>query len=176
MDKPLVYQLSCHGHCWVAMFGVDKRWKHLSAKPCPRWGIPYRKVTKGAFEIRRLIGGRCKHSNMFSRTVLIRREAWLTFFSNYSRLSGYPIGLQNEKCKLQSGLRWSCVIDEQTFRFAICNLKFAIRFYSGGNSDGVTPLPIPNREVKPISANGTALSRGGRVGRRQGVIFQASYQ
>ena len=26
----------------------------------------------------------------------------------------------------------------------------------GGYSDGVPPLPIPNREVKPVSADGTA--------------------
>ena len=46
----------------------------------------------------------------------------------------------------------------------------------GGYSDGVPPLPIPNREVKPISADGTAFTRG-RVGSRhfkvrlQGLTF-----
>ena len=35
----------------------------------------------------------------------------------------------------------------------------------GGNSSGVPPLPIPNREVKPIHADGTAFSCG-RVGSR----------
>ena len=35
----------------------------------------------------------------------------------------------------------------------------------GGNSEGVPPLPIPNREVKPFSADGTAVTCG-RVGRR----------
>ena len=34
----------------------------------------------------------------------------------------------------------------------------------GGYSVGVPPLPIPNREVKPVRADGTASS--GRVGRR----------
>ncbi len=34
----------------------------------------------------------------------------------------------------------------------------------GGYSVGVPPLPIPNREVKPGSADGTAYS--GRVGSR----------
>src|SRR3954464_1926131 len=29
----------------------------------------------------------------------------------------------------------------------------------GGNSEGETPLPIPNREVKPLSADGTWLER-----------------
>ena len=36
--------------------------------------------------------------------------------------------------------------------------------HSGGYSVGVPPLPIPNREVKPNRADGTAYS--GRVGRR----------
>src|SRR3954462_11921066 len=29
----------------------------------------------------------------------------------------------------------------------------------GGHSEGDTPLPIPNREVKPLSADGTWLAR-----------------
>ena len=37
---------------------------------------------------------------------------------------------------------------------------------SGGYGSGVPPLPIPNREVKPTRADGTALRRG-RVGRRR---------
>ena len=37
------------------------------------------------------------------------------------------------------------------------------KFISGGYSVGVPPLPIPNREVKPVRADGTASS--GRVGR-----------
>ena len=36
---------------------------------------------------------------------------------------------------------------------------------SGDHSVGVPPLPIPNREVKPTRADGTALSCG-RVGHR----------
>ena len=35
----------------------------------------------------------------------------------------------------------------------------------GGYSNGVPPLPIPNREVKPINADGTAV-KCGRVGSR----------
>ena len=34
---------------------------------------------------------------------------------------------------------------------------------SGGDSGGVPPLPIPNREVKPACADGTAMQCG-RVG------------
>ena len=40
--------------------------------------------------------------------------------------------------------------------------------YNGGNNDGDPPLSIPNREVKPISADGTAKPSG-RVGSRQFV-------
>ena len=36
---------------------------------------------------------------------------------------------------------------------------------SGGDSGGVPPLPIPNREVKPACADGTAMQCG-RVGSR----------
>ena len=43
MDIPLVYQLFCQGHGWVATYGRDKRGKHLSAKPPTRIDFP-RKV------------------------------------------------------------------------------------------------------------------------------------
>ena len=38
----------------------------------------------------------------------------------------------------------------------------------GDYSNGEPPLTIPNREVKPVSADGTASS--GRVGRRQSLL------
>ena len=34
----------------------------------------------------------------------------------------------------------------------------------GGYSERVTPVPIPNTEVKPLSADGTAFFKCGRVG------------
>src|SRR5437899_9941587 len=37
----------------------------------------------------------------------------------------------------------------------------------GGDSGGETPVPIPNTAVKPSSADGTARSPCGRVGRRR---------
>ena len=36
----------------------------------------------------------------------------------------------------------------------------------GGYSEGVPPLPIPNREVKPLSADGTA-----KVGEQVAAFF-----
>src|SRR6056297_1932169 len=44
-------------------------------------------------------------------------------------------------------------------------IRFSSGRSSGDDSGGVPPLPIPNREVKPTSADGTALS--GRVGHRR---------
>ena len=40
----------------------------------------------------------------------------------------------------------------------------------GGSGVGETPLPIPNREVKPYSADGTCLARG-RESRSPPVFF-----
>ena len=37
----------------------------------------------------------------------------------------------------------------------------------GDYGRGVTPVPIPNTEVKPSRADDTAPLRGGKVGRRQ---------
>lgn len=45
-------------------------------------------------------------------------------------------------------------------------------FDLGDYCTGAPPLPIPNREVKPLRADGTAVT-GGRVGRRQIFIVFA---
>jgi hypothetical protein len=37
--------------------------------------------------------------------------------------------------------------------------KRGLSTFSGGLGEGETPLPIPNREVKPLSADGTWLAR-----------------
>ena len=44
-------------------------------------------------------------------------------------------------------------------------MNYALRDISGGYCGGVPPLPIPNREVKPACADGTAMQCG-RVGGR----------
>ena len=41
---------------------------------------------------------------------------------------------------------------------------------SGGFGEGETPLPIPNRAVKPLSADGTWPFGPGRVGRRRFIV------
>ena len=49
-------------------------------------------------------------------------------------------------------------------RLSLC-LKKSIKDILGGYCGGVPPLPIPNREVKPTCADGTAMQCG-RVGHR----------
>ena len=44
-----------------------------------------------------------------------------------------------------------------------CLVSVCQALYSGGYGGGVPPLPIPNREVKPACADGTAMQCG-RVG------------
>ena len=45
----------------------------------------------------------------------------------------------------------------------------------GDYCGGVPPLPIPNREVKPASADGTAFICG-RVGRCRSLITSVSFE
>jgi hypothetical protein len=51
---------------------------------------------------------------------------------------------------------------------------FQRRTFSGGDSGGVTPDPIPNSAVKPSSADGTIESLYGRVGRCRILLFNES--
>ena len=44
--------------------------------------------------------------------------------------------------------------------------------FSGGQSDRVTPGPMPNPEVKPVSADGTMRGTHGRAGRRQYFFYK----
>jgi len=50
------------------MSGMDNLWKHLRGKPASRLGIVWE-----TWEMIRLIGARCKYSNVLSRGVLIVR-------------------------------------------------------------------------------------------------------
>jgi len=65
MNEPLVYQLFCQEQRWVAMFGSDKRWKHISAKRAPRLDF------LDSSETTRLIGFRCKRRKALSQELLI---------------------------------------------------------------------------------------------------------
>ena len=79
-----------------------------------------------------MIGRRCKHSNVFSRPVLIARNL------------------------LSSQISFPGSTESRAYLSQV--------IYCGGYSGVEPPLPIPNREVKRTSADGTAPP-GGRVGR-----------
>ena len=83
-----------------------------------------------------MIGRRCTHGNMFSRPVLIARTLSFTGKICY----------------------------ETRFERSYLGVFLSAK-YCGGYSGGEPPLPIPNREVKPAIADGTAPP-GGRVGSR----------
>ena len=80
-----------------------------------------------------MIGRRCTHSDVFSRPVLIARNLSV-----------------REVCFASSRVEYGpCYLSQD--------------IYCGGYCGGDPPLPIPNREVKPAIADGTAPP-GGRVG------------
>src|SRR5436309_4403492 len=95
--------------------------------------LPIPSGEDGPWETTTLIGGTCKHSNVFSGPVLIAR--------------GLDLELATSLWSFE-GVR-ACAKRLDNF---------------GGHSGGGTPLPIPNREVKPASADGTrrATSRESR--------------
>ena len=45
--------------------------------------------------------------------------------------------------------------------------------FPGDHSEGATPVPIPNTEVKPLSAENTALSGRGKIGHRRDLILKS---
>ena len=81
----------------------------------------------------------CKHGNVFSLLVLIARETW-----SYNA---------------QAFLRNRAVFD--------CTQ--IVSSLPGGHSEWEPPEPIPNSEVKPLSADGSAGSPRARVGHRQAL-------
>ena len=80
-------------------------------------------------------------------------------------------------------------IEDALFGFAKCVFNLLIqRLYllrrastqhtslSDDNSERVPPDPIPNSEVKPFSADGSAGSPRVRVGHRQALILKPHFQ
>ena len=112
MDKPLVYQLSRQRHRWVAMFGRDNRWKHLSGKPTSRLDFPGLGPVD-PFKTRTLIGWRWKCGNVWSWPVLIGREAYyIRRYTPYLRGSSY-------KSRALSKVKvMSCYLESTIFIFS----------------------------------------------------------
>ena len=88
--------------------------------------------TEDPLKTTRLIGRVCKHSNVFSLPVLIGRAAWP------------QNNLHNYNKRFDS-------VNKQ-----IALLKPFTSNFFGGDSEEATPVPIPNTEVKLLSADGTA--------------------
>ena len=91
----------------------------------------------GSSKTRTSIGCRCRGGDVHSRAVLIARQL--------CPQDAY-VGFE----EIRSTLLFQSITEKT---------------YSGGFGPGVPPLPIPNREVKPGRADGTA-PQCGRVGRR----------
>ena len=64
--------------------------------------------------------------------------------------------------------------DLSHFSLLISHFSFERSDFSGGYCGGVPPLPIPNREVKPACADGTAMQCG-RVGGRHFFLIEKPF-
>ena len=143
MNQPLVYGLYRQVHCPVAKLGRDKRWKHISVKPTPRWELI------DSLKMTGLIGSRCKCRKALSRGVLIDHS----FFSvridtDFRYLSSVYIFLLERFCCCAFG-------HGRTPRIEFC----------GGDYTGVVPpVPISNTEVKYSKADDSVMNA--KVGSR----------
>ena len=149
MNEPLVYQLSCQWHRWVATFGRDKRWKHISAKPTTRWDF-----FKGPWKTTTSIGHRWKGSNVRSRVVLIARWLIVRLFFIGCVKPFIFMSSWRSRSSFSNMLRYLL----RNVRNAVCLKHWAYRLqlWLGWSWQRGSPLTIPNREVKPVSADGTA--------------------
>ena len=131
-------------HSWVAMFGLDKRWKHLSVKPTPRWDFP---LLIRALEDYQLIGRACKCRNAFSLPVLMPED--LT--------TSYVISLQ---VWIQYMFTWEDpgFPSLPSYRFSVQSWGYKTLNHSGGDYREATPVPIPNTEVKLTGVDNTRLA------------------
>ena len=99
-----------------------------------------------------LIGCRCKDSDVKAEHYSLP-EHFLQKVHSFNCMLGLNIsGMSNFSFLIS---HYSC--------FACVQIRH--NPLSGGYCGGVPPLPIPNREVKPTCADGTAMQCG-RVGRR----------
>ena len=158
MDRPPVYRLFRQEHRRVSASGRDKRWKHLSAKPATRLDFPW-----GSLQTTTLIGCRCKHSDVFSRAVLIARE--LFFSPPWTQGSVLQRRVLSDTSKFYSKRERLCKATLKKYTIFCTSSQGSNTDIKAIDSVGVPPLPIPNREVKPNSADGTA-NVCGRVGHR----------
>ena len=87
----------------------------------------------------------------------------INLVSHYTNQNNYSSSLLIDKLQSTSHQLVNATTKKQQFAKELDPNR--IRRTVGGYSARGSPLPIPNREVKPRSADGTAT--GGRVSRRQ---------
>ena len=69
-----------------------------------------------------------------------------------------PLGQVVTVCAPE-GVCGICVVLKDRGISVPCAVRGGLSSFSGGFSEGETPLPIPNRAVKPLSADGTWPAR-----------------
>ena len=100
----------------------------------------------------------CKHSNVLSRPVLMVRGLDGFFdlpllVCAFRRAGGRPA------VQFSSSGEGRAAVAPGGAVGAVRAAKCLVSQHFGGDSEGATPLPIPNRAVKPLSADGTWASR-----------------
>ena len=118
-----------------------------------------------------LIGRRCKPRKGCSRAILIGREASLTSPSPPQRDPGPSIRSREQHPQ-------GVLVQQSTMLVSKTASKAAQRIWTPDThfpwcilQEG-PPVPIPNTEVKPLRAYGTAGIFRGRVGLRQGPLSE----
>ena len=106
-------------------------------------------IPEGSQKITTLIGYRWKCSDVWSQVVLITRQLPFLF---YNALLCYTCFYSSNTL-----LQLSFFTKDISEKFNVNFMSNAHTKDNGGYSVGVPPLPIPNREVKPYSADGTAF-------------------
>ena len=152
-----MYQLSCQGHRWVAMLLVDKRWKHLSAKPYPRLNA----ALLEDYEVDRLQveGAQALKPRSTNRALTNPSKNFRTLYQCFA-LEFSIINLQFSMHQFSRNFGdWYL---EFVWKLKIRNWKFPMRSIGlssnrayGVYTGKVTPLPISNRTVKLARADGS---------------------
>src|SRR6185436_2747965 len=73
----------------------------------------------------------------------------------YARQRVQPTGTNRPRAWIDNDVRARCGVLSRARAPGICLLRSSLTTDFGGHSGGVTPVPIPNTEVKPTSADGT---------------------
>ncbi len=73
----------------------------------------------------------------------------------YARQRVQPTGTNRPRAWIDNDVRARCGVLSRARAPGFCLLRSSLTTDFGGHSGGVTPVPIPNTEVKPTSADGT---------------------